>query len=82
MSTVAQDLQELLTPHKAARLLRASQSNVYRLLARGSIPAARVGGQWRIGFGRPRPCSQGALDSEAAEGVPDRDACQRPAVRD
>ena len=48
MASVAQDAHELLTPHEAARLLRVSQSTVYRLLARGSIPAARVGGQWRI----------------------------------
>jgi PTS system nitrogen regulatory IIA component len=39
---------DLLTPKQLAEYLQLSHRTVYRLLERGSIPAVRVGGQWRF----------------------------------
>ena len=39
---------DLLNPKQLAEYLQLSPRTVYRLLERGEIPAARVGGQWRF----------------------------------
>jgi PTS system nitrogen regulatory IIA component len=39
---------DLLNPKQLAEYLQLSSRTVYRLLERGEIPAARVGGQWRF----------------------------------
>lgn len=38
----------ILTVTETAAYLRVSRSTVYRLLRRGTIPAFRVGGDWRF----------------------------------
>jgi excisionase family DNA binding protein len=38
----------LLRVAEAAKLVSISRSSVYELIARNEIPAARIGGSWRI----------------------------------
>lgn len=47
MSTIATPI-ELVSVAEAAGLLRVSKATVYRLVERGELPAARIGGQIRI----------------------------------
>ena len=44
----ADPLEPPLTPNEAAAALRVSTKTVYRLIARGELPAARVGSQLRV----------------------------------
>ena len=37
-----------LTLKEVAAMLRLSQRTVYKLLAQGRLPGAKVGGQWRF----------------------------------
>ena len=46
--TLCDLMPDLLNPKQLAEYLQLSQRTVYRLLERGEIPAARVGGQWRF----------------------------------
>jgi excisionase family DNA binding protein len=39
---------ELLTVQELAHYLRVSLKTAYQLVSGGEIPAAKVGGQWRI----------------------------------
>jgi excisionase family DNA binding protein len=41
-------MAELMTLEEMARYLRVTQKTIYRLLERGSIPAMKVGRQWRF----------------------------------
>ena len=41
-------MAELMTVEEVAAYLRVTQKTIYRLLKRGSIPAAKVGHQWRF----------------------------------
>ena len=41
-------MPDLLSPKQLAEYLQLSQRTIYRLLERGGIPAAKVGGQWRF----------------------------------
>ncbi|MBA7484518.1 Regulator of RpoS [subsurface metagenome] len=41
-------MAELMTLEEVSQYLRVTRKTVYRLLRRGSIPAARVGHQWRF----------------------------------
>jgi len=41
-------MPDLLTTRQLAEYLQLSERSVYRLLERGELPAARVGGQWRF----------------------------------
>lgn len=40
--------RELLTTSEAAVILRATQRTIYRWIEAGVLPAAKVGGRWRI----------------------------------
>lgn len=51
---------EYATPSEVAGTFRVTRRTVYTMIARGDLPAARVGGQWRI----PRR----AVDELAAAG--------------
>ena len=41
-------MAELMTVEEVARYLRVTEKTIYRLLKRGSIPATKVGHQWRF----------------------------------
>jgi len=41
-------MAELMTVEEVARYLRVTKKTIYRLLKRGSIPASKVGRQWRF----------------------------------
>ena len=41
-------MAELMTVEEVARYLRVTKKTIYRLLKRGSIPAIKVGHQWRF----------------------------------
>jgi excisionase family DNA binding protein len=43
--------EELLTTAETAARLRVSTRTCWRMIARGELPAIRVGGQWRIPVG-------------------------------
>jgi excisionase family DNA binding protein len=45
---VNSDLPELLTIAEASAALRVHRNTVDKLVASGELPAAKVGGQWRI----------------------------------
>jgi excisionase family DNA binding protein len=38
----------IMNPEEAAEYLRVTPQTVYRRLREGSLPGAKVGGQWRI----------------------------------
>ena len=40
----------LLTPQEVADLLRVNQVTVYRMARTGTIPATKVGRQWRFDY--------------------------------
>ncbi len=40
--------EEILTVAEAAKYLRTSTDSIYRMIAEGSLPAAKVRGTWRI----------------------------------
>lgn len=40
--------RELLTTSEAAVILRATQRTIYRWIEAGVLPAAKIGGRWRI----------------------------------
>ena len=42
------DLENLLTLKEVASLLRLSPQTVYKLLREGSLPAVKIGNQWRF----------------------------------
>ena len=42
------DLDSLLTVREVAELLRVSPQTLYKMLEQGTIPALRVGNQWRF----------------------------------
>lgn len=39
---------ELMTTTEAAELLRTTQRTIYRWIDAGVLPAAKIGGRWRI----------------------------------
>ena len=39
---------EVLTPGEVSRLIRASESHLYRLIAEGRLPCFRIGAHYRI----------------------------------
>lgn len=39
---------EILTLQQAAELLQVSERTVHRMVKRGELPGARIGGQWRF----------------------------------
>lgn len=41
-------MDELMTVEEVARYLRVTKKTIYRLLAQRSIPATRIGSQWRF----------------------------------
>ena len=41
-------MTRLMTVEEVARYLRVTEKTIYRLLERGSIPATKVGRQWRF----------------------------------
>ncbi|MBA7678613.1 hypothetical protein ES703_86891 [subsurface metagenome] len=41
-------MTELMTVEEVADYLRVTRKTIYRLLKQGSIPAAKVGHQWRF----------------------------------
>ena len=41
-------MPDLLTAKQVAEYLQLSQRSIYRLLERGSLPATKIGGQWRF----------------------------------
>jgi len=41
-------LESLLTVNEVAKLLRLSPQTLYKMLEQGSIPAVKVGCQWRF----------------------------------
>lgn len=41
-------MRTLLTPKEVAERLAVSETTVHRLVARGELPAIRVGRQWRF----------------------------------
>lgn len=41
-------MTKLMTLEEVANYLRVTKKTIYRLLRRGSIPATKVGGQWRF----------------------------------
>ena len=47
MPSVSAELK-FLTLEEAARLLQISKRTIFRLVHRKTIPALKVGGQWRI----------------------------------
>lgn len=42
------DLDNLMTVKEVAALLRVSPQTLYKMLEQGSIPALRIGNQWRF----------------------------------
>ena len=51
MSTIdpsPKTIPDLLTVHEVADRLRVSYGTVYGLLREGSLPAVKVGSQWRV----------------------------------
>jgi len=42
------ELDNLLTVKEVAELLRVSTQTLYKMLEQGSIPALRIGNQWRF----------------------------------
>ena len=42
------ELDNLLTVKEVAHLLRVSTQTLYKMLEQGSIPALRIGNQWRF----------------------------------
>jgi len=47
MSSVSSELN-FLTLEEAARMLQISKRTVFRMVHRKTVPAIKVGGQWRI----------------------------------
>ena len=41
-------VQEILNLEEASRYLRIKRRTLYTLAARGAVPAAKIGGQWRF----------------------------------
>lgn len=39
---------DVLTTQEAARLLKTTQRTIYRWIVAGVLPAAKIGGRWRI----------------------------------
>ncbi|HYL79506.1 MAG TPA: helix-turn-helix domain-containing protein, partial [Candidatus Acidoferrum sp.] len=42
------DAEEILNLEEASRYLRIKRRTLYTLAARGIVPAAKIGGQWRF----------------------------------
>ncbi|HSB67719.1 MAG TPA: helix-turn-helix domain-containing protein [Candidatus Methylomirabilis sp.] len=42
------DAEEILNLEEASRYLRIKRRTLYTLAARGVVPAAKIGGQWRF----------------------------------
>ncbi len=49
MLSKGSNVSELMTLNEVADYLRVTRKTIYRLLSRGSIPATKVGHQWRFG---------------------------------
>ena len=64
MALFKKDPGDVLDVEKAARLLDVSRDDVLGALARDTLPARRVGGEWRIG--------RDALKSWLESGSPSR----------
>jgi excisionase family DNA binding protein len=43
-----QVVEEILNLEEASRYLRIKRRTLYTLAARGGVPAAKIGGQWRF----------------------------------
>lgn len=48
MNSAVDQEEPMLTAAEVAQRARIKRRTVYRLIAAGRLPAARVGGQWRV----------------------------------
>lgn len=64
-------LESLLTVNEVAKLLRLSPQTLYKMLEQGTIPAVKVGCQWRFERGKIRSwlAEQHSTDSPGKQGV-------------
>ncbi len=40
--------RDLLYPHEVQKFLRVSRNTIYTMIDKGTIPAKKIGGVWRI----------------------------------
>jgi excisionase family DNA binding protein len=59
--TSAQELPSVLKPIEAAKLLRVDMRTILSMIARGELPASRIGRVWRI----PRSAVQDLMEGKS-----------------
>ena len=72
-------IEEIMNLEEASRYLRIKRRTLYTLAARGEVPAAKIGGQWRF---RKNQLDALFEDSQGAVSSPQEAAAAPPLAAD
>jgi excisionase family DNA binding protein len=64
-------IENLMTVKEVAALLRVSPQTLYKMLEQGSIPAVKIGSQWRFDRDQIKDWLKGRTAATSASGTSD-----------
>jgi excisionase family DNA binding protein len=64
-------IENLMTVKEVAALLRVSPQTLYKMLEQGSIPAVKIGSQWRFDRDQIKDWLKGRTATTSANGTSD-----------